>query len=122
MVKTLETISQSQTGLTTGLELDIRGETTPSLAWAMRAFPPAQISADEPEVSAPAIITRDVDVLASPNVEYMGQELEIGERWDWQGPLPPDLISWWVLHQAPTVPESWLLLIRHDVASLGEIE
>ncbi|MCK4693300.1 MAG: hypothetical protein KAT23_06695, partial [Anaerolineales bacterium] len=70
---------------------------------------------------APAFVTREGEEMPALSAEYTGQGLKIGERWGWDGVLPPDILTWWVLRQASTQPERWILFVRLDIASLGEI-
>ena len=53
--------------------------------------------------------------------EYLGQSVTIGESWGWTGWLPPDLMSWLVVRDAPTVPDRWVLLVRKDVVGVEEL-
>jgi hypothetical protein len=34
--------------------------------------------------------------------------------------MPPEPIKWWVTREAPTIGEFWRLLVRVDLANLGE--
>lgn len=122
MVKTLETISQSHTGRMDMLGVKIYGETTPSLAWALRSFPDAGSVGEHAVDPAPAFVAREGEVMPALRAEYTGQVLKIGERWGWDGVLPADILTWWVLRQASTRPERWILFVRLDIASLGEME
>jgi hypothetical protein len=53
--------------------------------------------------------------------DYLGQSFTIGERWGWDGWLPPDFLRWLMQHRAPTAAERWLLLVRSDLAGAGEL-
>jgi len=121
MVKTLETISQSHTGRMDALGVKIYGEAMPSLAWALRSFPVAGSVGEQATDPAPAFVTREGEVMPVLSAEYTGQGLKIGERWGWDGVLPADILTWWVLRQASTQPERWILFVRLDIASLGEM-
>jgi len=122
MVETLETISQSHTGRVDALGVRIYGDATPSLAWALRSFPIAGSVGEQAVDPAPAFMARDGEVVPALSAEYTGQGLQLGERWGWDGVLPIDPLAWWVLRQASTQPERWILFIRLDIASLGEME
>ena len=122
MVKTLETISQSHTGRNDALGVKIYGETTPSLAWALRTFPVAGSVGEYASDPAPAFLARDGESMPALRAEYTGQGLKIGERWGWDGALPEDILAWWVQRQASTRPERWILFVRLDIVSLGEME
>jgi hypothetical protein len=121
MVETLETMSQSYMRRPDTLEVSVHGELPPSMAWALRAFPKAGRSVDVGEVAFPVVIASEEGDLPPLIAEYTGQGLNVQERWGWEGVLPPDPITWWIQRTAPTVAESWVLLVRTDIASLGEI-
>jgi 4-amino-4-deoxy-L-arabinose transferase-like glycosyltransferase len=121
MVETLETMSQSYMRRPDTLEVSVHGEIPPSMAWALRAFPKAGKGADGVEDAIPVVITSEEQDMPPLIAEYTGQSLNVQERWGWQGVLPPDPITWWIQRTAPIVEESWVLLVRTDIASLGEI-
>ncbi|MBF8256117.1 MAG: hypothetical protein HW375_1024, partial [Anaerolineales bacterium] len=54
--------------------------------------------------------------------DYLGQSVVIGETWDFAGPVPPDALQWWWRRRVPVVEDPWLLLVRADIATLGEVE
>jgi 4-amino-4-deoxy-L-arabinose transferase-like glycosyltransferase len=122
MVETLETMSQSYMRRPDTLEVSVHGEIPPSIAWAIRAFPKAGRGVELGEVAFPVVIASEEQDLPPLMAEYTGQGLNIQERWGWEGILPPDPITWWIQRTAPIVAESWVLLIRTDIVSLGEIE
>jgi hypothetical protein len=68
---------------------------------------------------APSCIGRWAN--SPPAEDYLGQSFTIGERWDWEGELPPNFLRWLVTRQAPTEAERWLLLVRSDLAGAGEL-
>jgi hypothetical protein len=121
MVETLETMSQSYMRRPDTLEVSVQGEILPSIAWAIRAFPKAGGKGGLGEFAFPVVITSEEHELPPLSAEYTGQGLNILESWGWVGSLPPDPITWWIQRDAPTFAENWVLLIRTDIASLGEI-
>jgi hypothetical protein len=120
MVSTLQTLSQAHTGREDSIEITVLGESTPSIAWAVRDFPSVEPGRDFTSDPAPVVLIKERDELPALTAGYTGQNLKTGERWGWFGTLPPDPISWWVKRQAPVREEHWILLVRLDVASLGE--
>lgn len=121
MVETLEAMSQSYMRRPDTLEVSVHGEIPPAMAWALRDFPKIGKSLEMGEVAAPVVIASEEEGLPPLLAEYTGQGLNIQERWGWEGFLPPDPITWWIQRTAPIVDETWVLLIRADIASLGEI-
>jgi hypothetical protein len=53
--------------------------------------------------------------------DYMGQGMALKERRGWDGSLPPNLLRWFVLRSAPTELERWVLWVRMDIATLGDV-
>ncbi len=121
MVETLEAMSQSYMRRPDTLEVSVHGEIPPSIAWALRAFPKAARDLDVGEVAFPVVIASEEHDLPALSAEYTGQGLSVLERWGWEGVLPPDPITWWIQRTAPIVAENWVVLIRTDIASLGEM-
>ncbi|MFQ5922007.1 MAG: hypothetical protein ACE5M4_04120 [Anaerolineales bacterium] len=111
--ESLRTLSRAETGQPHALPIEMRDHPSPALAWAIRDYPMFEGS------GSPAIvITREGAPLPG---EYLGQSVTIGESWGWTGWLPPDLMSWLVIRETPTVPNRWVLLVRKDVAGVEEL-
>jgi len=111
--ESLRTLSRAETGQPDALPIEMGDRPSSALAWATRDFPVFEGS------GSPAIvITREGAPLPG---EYLGQSVTIGESWGWTGWLPPDLMSWLVVRDAPTAPDRWVLLVRKDVAGVEEL-
>ena len=111
--ESLQTLSRAETGRPEALPIAISDRPSPALAWATRDYPAYEGSGD------PAIIlVREGAPLPG---EYLGQSVTIGESWGWTGGLPPDLMSWLVIRDTPTVADRWVLLVRKDVAGVEEL-
>jgi len=118
--RTLETFSQASTGRTDAMPIDLRGQPPPALAWALRRFPRAlPIGAGNTE--QPLVVVAPEGQPPALGADYLGQVFTIAERWNWQGFLPADPVTWMVQRQAALWNENWLLLLRADLASLGEV-
>jgi hypothetical protein len=102
------------------LTIRIEGaEITPSLAWALRGVP--RFSTDDtglPEV--PPLVLRPQALEAALPGQYLGQTMILSERWDFRGPVPPDLGGWLWRRRIPVSPSAWVLYVRADLATLGE--
>lgn len=116
--RSLGTISQFETGRVDSLPIASYSRIPATLAWELRnhAFQDSLLSSDVPPI-----------VLAGEGLEepvlpgdYQGQSFLIGERWGWEGPLPPNIISWLVAREAPVQPERWVLFVRTDIAGVGK--
>ncbi len=111
--ESLQTLSLAETGRPDALPIEISDRPSPALAWATRDYPVYEGSG-EPAI----IIVREGAPLPG---EYLGQSVTIGESWGWTGGLPPDLVSWLVIRDTPTVADRWVLLVRKDVAGVEEL-
>ena len=115
----LQMVSQAQTGSTDALPVRVLSPATPGLAWELREF---RAASDDPQGQAPQAVLMPVgDQLPALAEDYLGQSFTIGERWDWEGGLPPNFLRWLVTRQAPTEAVRWLLLVRSDLAGAGEL-
>ncbi|HEX9674401.1 MAG TPA: hypothetical protein VGA07_00335 [Anaerolineales bacterium] len=115
----LQMVSQSQTGRIDALPVRVVSPATPGLAWELREFRAAR---DDPQGQASQVVLTPVGEQPPALAEdYLGQSFTIGERWDWDGGLPPNFLRWLVTRQAPTEAERWLLLVRSDLAGAGEL-
>jgi hypothetical protein len=120
MVHTIETLSHTHTGRVDALPVRVVGTAPPELAWALRPFPQADPGLGLNEESVPAYIFNDADDPPALTADYTGQGFATTEAWSWRGALPPAPIRWWVRRELPTAGEQWVLLIRLDIATLGE--
>lgn len=120
LVESIEVLSQATTGREDGLPLKVIGTAPPELAWALRALraPSSGVGANQdPE---PLILFKDDKGPPPLFSEYTGQGFDAIERWAWRGAVPPQPIRWWVRRSLPVSGEHWVLLVRLDVAALGE--
>ncbi len=122
VVETLEHISIKEVGRRDSLPIEFGSPVIPALAWALRDFntPSDDVFAnlDPP----PAVLVLEDEELSIAGANYIGQGFTVVERPAWAGVLPPDVVGWWYLRNAPSQPETWLVLIRADLAYLGALE
>lgn len=118
---TLASFSSSQTGVRGELPLAIvAADPPPSLLWASRRLPRFETS-DSGSPESPPLILLPLDAPAPESGEaYLGQTIPVAERWDFSGPFPDDPIQWWFRRSLPIIETTWVLLVRSDVATLGE--
>lgn len=111
--ESLQTLSRAETGQPDALSIEMRDRPSLALAWELRDYPIFESS------GSPAIvIIREGAPLPG---EYLGQSVTIGESWGWIGGLPPDLLSWLVVRDMPTLSDRWVLLVRKDVAGVEDL-
>ncbi len=117
LADTLREISQSQTGRTDALPIEVTSPTPAGLAWALRDFPRGEPGT----VDAPAavILAPEGAVPSGLPAEYLGQSFKTGERWGWIGPVPPTGALRAGPGETPTLVDRWVLLVRADVATFG---
>jgi hypothetical protein len=118
---TTEGVSTTQTGSPDALPIRLDAAASPVLAWTLRGFP-RDVATDARSNDLPRLILRpegapDVALAA----DYVGQTFTLSERKGWTGLLPTGLLTYLVKREAPVVTEAWLLLVRADVASFGEL-
>ncbi len=116
LVETIEAVSQSQSGRKDGLVIQTLDPPTPALAWSLRSFDQVSTKDLDSFETPPVILAVDVSDGDQLRADYFGQTFVIGERWGWAGSLPPDSIAWWIKRRAPTLPDSWMLLVRAGLA------
>ncbi|NIM92538.1 MAG: hypothetical protein GTO18_02325 [Anaerolineales bacterium] len=122
MVKSLITTSQSSTGTSYELPLQVEGSTPFSIAWALREYPSFQYETGSVEGASPIVIAKgDANELAL-NDEYVGQTIVIAEEWGWSSPLPPEFFIWLFNRNPPIEQDTWLILARDDIAFFGELD
>lgn len=113
---TLDFLSRAYQEDPGGLTITVEGHATPSLAWTVRGYDAEPIRATE---QAPPVILAPAKAEPSLRADYLGQLLALAETNNWNGALPPDVLTWVVLHKAPVEFDDWLLLVRADVATQG---
>lgn len=123
IASTLVSLSMSARGVIDELPIAIQdGAPPPSLVWALRRFPSFTTSDSALAESPPVILLRKTGLEPQLRADYLGQTIAIGERWDFAGPIPPSPLRWWWQREIPTAEDLWLLLVRADIATLGESE
>ncbi len=121
LVETLERTAMAHTGQVDQLQIAVKAEPSASIAWALRAFQKSGREAAFGLEAAPAILMRERGGDAELPADYVGQSLGLRVKRGWNSILPPNWIRWWVKGEVPTELETWVLWVRADVASFGEI-
>jgi len=120
MLATLENASLAVSGFPHEINVQVSGEIPPSMAWGLRQFP-RESGEFVPGRGAPAaLLTPESQPEVQLLAEYFGQAFELTALPGWEGSLPPEIVRWWVLNEAPADPQRWILWIRADIASLED--
>ncbi|MGB2897046.1 MAG: hypothetical protein WBB65_12880 [Anaerolineales bacterium] len=118
---TLDNASLAYAGRTDEIAVEVQSEINPALAWALRGYNRAGGEFNLEADPSPTILALESASATSLHADYMGQSMALKERRVWDSNLPPDLLRWFVLRSAPTEFERWILWVRMDIATLGEV-
>jgi hypothetical protein len=80
----------------------------------LRDRPVETVSALDPQVPPPIVITPFIDNLGLP-AAYRGQDFTWRQMPQWDLIIPPDWIRWWVFRQLPGHDETIILWARDDL-------
>ena len=122
MVNSLENAALAYSGHRHALPIEVQDDPPPSFAWALRNFQKSEGETAFGAEATPVVLTLDANQDVSLPADYIGQSLGVRELRAWDTALPPDIFRWWISRAAPTVVEQWVLWLRVDIASFGEIE
>jgi hypothetical protein len=121
LAATVDSLATSSQGVRRELPLAIDDrDPPPSLLWALRGYPRFVTSDSGVPETPPIVLTRAADASPALGADYIGQTITIGETWAFHGVLPPDPLQWWWRRRMPVSTEDWLLLVRADLATLGQ--
>jgi hypothetical protein len=121
LTDTIDTASLAYAGRTDEIVVDVQSELNPALAWALRDYNQAGAEYNFLLDPSPVVLALESNSATNLLADYMGQRLALKERRDWNGSLPPNFLRWLVLHVAPTDVERWVIWVRMDIASLGDV-
>ena len=99
----------------------MQSEVIPALAWALRGYNRAGGEFNSLADPPPAVLALESNSAINLLTDYMGQGMALKDRRGWDGSLPPNLLQWLVLRSAPTELERWILWVRMDIATLGDV-
>ena len=121
LTDTLDNASLAYAGRKDEIAVEVQSEINPALAWALRGYNRAGSEFNSLAEPSPAILVLESNSATSLLADYMGQGMALKERRNWNGRLPPDLLRWFMLRSAPTELERWILWVRMDIATLGDV-
>lgn len=120
LLKTLENASLAERGFPHELRLQVPDDLPAPVAFALRDFPRASGEFDPGQGAPPALLLPE----SQPDVqlldEYYGQAFALIMLPAWDTNLTPNIARWWVLNEAPSDSQRWVLWVRADIAGLGE--
>lgn len=124
--KTMEDLSNRQTGVADELPVVMQGTQESALGWALLGYGAAEFSANTGRVDvAPAVVIapltgpEEQPALPQMPADYRGQVFAVGETRAWDV-FPPDLISWWFYREGPVTREKIILWVRTDLFGASE--
>jgi hypothetical protein len=122
MVASVEQAAVANSGIETQLQVELQGDPSPAMAWALRDFEERRGGTAFGAEAAPVILARETAMGVDLRANYVGQSLGLFTTQAWETLLPPNLLQWWINNEAPTQNEPWVLWVRADIASFGDIE
>jgi hypothetical protein len=121
LTDSLDNASLAYAGRTDEIAVEVQSEVNPALAWALRGYNRAGGEINLLVDPSPAVLALESNSATSLLSDYMGQGMALKEERGWDGSLPPNLLRWLVLRSAPTEFERWILWVRMDIATLGDV-
>jgi hypothetical protein len=121
LVHTLEHTATAHSGQRDTLPIDLQDKASPSMAWALRGFELVEGETAFGDEAPPVILAYENAVSTNLPADYIGQSLGIREARAWDTALPPEFLKWWIGREVPITIEPWVLWVRADIASFGEI-
>jgi hypothetical protein len=123
LAATIDSLSVAVRGVRDDIPLAIESaHPPPSLLWVVRAHPRFATSDSGVAESPPIVLEPWTELAPQLPADYLGQTVVLRETNGFTGLLPPDFLRWWWRREVPAVEDRWLLLVRSDVATLGESE
>ncbi len=120
LLRTLENASLAEHGFPHELRVQVTGNLPSAVAFALRDFRRASGEFDPGQGAPPALLTAEAQPEVQLLAEYYGQAFELIKLPGWEVAMTPNLARWWVLDEAPSTPQRWVLWVRADIAGLGE--
>jgi 4-amino-4-deoxy-L-arabinose transferase-like glycosyltransferase len=121
LVQSLEHTAMAHSGQRDMLPIDLQDEASASMAWALRDFELVKGDTAFGVEAPPVILAQEDAASAFLPADYIGQSLGIREIRAWDTALPPELLKWWIGREVPVTIEPWILWVRADIASFGEL-
>ena len=114
LLSSVEDISEFSTGDKNSQPVLILGIKSPALEWLLRNHNVEVVSALDPLVAPPLVVTTQMNDLGLPSA-YRGQDFTWRQGAPWSALLPTDRLSWFVFHKVPLESETIILWARDDL-------
>jgi len=114
LLSSVQDISEFSTGDKTSQPVAIMGIQSPALEWLLRNNNVEIVSALDPLVAPPLVITPQMNDLGLPSA-YRGQDFTWRQGASWGTLLPTDDLTWFVFHKVPLENETIILWARDDL-------
>jgi hypothetical protein len=110
----VDEISEFSLGHINAQPVTIFGVSSPALEWILRNHTVTIVSALDPQVAPPIVVTALMNDLALPSA-YRGQDFMWRQTPQWETAQSSDWLKWFVFRQLPVESESIILWARDDL-------
>jgi hypothetical protein len=110
----VDDISEFSVGHAQSQPVTVMGIDSAALYWILRDRQVETVSALDPQVAPPIVITPFMDTLGLP-AAYRGQDFTWRQTPQWDLLIAPDWIRWLVFRQLPRQNETIILWARDDL-------
>lgn len=114
LIASVEEVSEFSLGHVLSQPVMLTGIDSPALEWALRNHPVEAVSALDPQVAPPLLITPILDDPGLPSA-YRGQDFTWRQRPQWEILQGADWLKWIVYRQLPVENETVILWARDDL-------
>jgi hypothetical protein len=114
LLSTVDDISEFSVGHAQSQPVTVMGIDSPALQWVLRNRQVETVSALDPQVAPPIVITPFMDSLGLP-AAYRGQDFTWRQTPQWDLIKAPDWIRWLVFRQLPRENETIIVWARDDL-------
>ena len=114
LLASIDDASEFSLGHDRSQPVTVMGIDSPALEWVLRDRPVEVVSALDPQVAPPIVITPIMGDLGLP-AAYRGQDFTWRQRPLWEQIQNPDWIRWLVFRQLPRENETIILWVRDDL-------
>ena len=114
LLASVDDLSEFSLGHPQSQPVTIMGISSPALEWTLRNHQVETVTALDPQVAPPIVITPVMNDLGLPSA-YRGQDFTWRTQPQWQGVQTIDWLKWLVFRQLPTENETIILWARDDL-------
>jgi len=114
LIASVNDVSEFSLGHTQSQPVKVIGIASPALEWTLRNHRVEVVSALDPQIAPPIVITQVMDDLGLPSA-YRGQDFTWRQKPQWDIIQSADWIKWFVFRQLPMENETIILWARDDL-------